>query len=192
MFKIGAVTNRKLCEGDFLEQIRRITATDLSFIILREKDLSNLDYDILARQVLAICQSANVPCILHSHLEVAETLGVEAIHLPLPILRQHANVKDKFKTLGVSVHSVEEARQAEALGATYLTAGHIFWTDCKKGLEPRGVTFLKEVVENVSIPVYGIGGIHQENLSDIVSTGAAGACMMSEYMKNVVFKRNSM
>ncbi len=45
------------------------------------------------------------------------------------------------------------------MGASYLTAGHIYATDCKRGLPPRGLGFLKEVCREVSIPVYGIGGI---------------------------------
>lgn len=88
-----------------------------------------------------------------------------------------------FNILGSSVHSIEEAKEAESLGATYVTAGHIFQTDCKKDLAPRGINFLEDVVQSVSIPVYAIGGIHSDNLSKIVSTNAAGACMMSDYMK---------
>lgn len=183
MFKIGAITNRKLCENDFLEQIRIITATDLSFLILREKDLSDREYEILAKQVLIICKNANVPCVLHSHIEVAKTLGVNVLHLPLPELRKNKKACLMFNILGSSVHSIEEAKEAESLGATYVTAGHIFQTDCKKDLAPRGINFLEDVVQSVSIPVYAIGGIHSDNLSKIVSTNAAGACMMSDYMK---------
>ena len=64
-----------------------------------------------------------------------------------------------LQRLGISIHSVEEAKEAEQLGASYLTAGHIYATDCKRGLPPRGLGFLKEVCREVSIPVYGIGGI---------------------------------
>ena len=73
--------------------------------------------------------------------------------------------------------------RAEALGATYLTASHIFPTDCKKGVPPKGLDFLKEVVEAVHIPVYALGGITKDRTDDVMSTGAAGYCMMSEFMK---------
>ena len=72
---------------------------------------------------------------------------------------------------------------AEKMGATYVTAGHIFATDCKKGLEPRGIEFLKNAVSSVDIDVYGIGGISLENISKIQNTGAKGACIMSGFMK---------
>ena len=54
---------------------------------------------------------------------------------------------------------------------------------CKKGLAPRGLDFLHEVCSSVKIPVYAIGGIHEENMESCIQSGAAGVCMMSEYMK---------
>lgn len=93
------------------------------------------------------------------------------------------NVSKQFETVGVSVHSADEAILAEKMGATYVTAGHIFVTDCKKSLEPRGTDFLKKVVSSVNIPVYGIGGISPDNIGKIQSTGAKGGCIMSGFMK---------
>ena len=87
-----------------------------------------------------------------------------------------------FSYVGASVHSVSEAKEAEKLGATCLIAGHIFSTDCKKDVPPRGLIFLKEVCESVDIPVFGIGGIAKENASDVLMTGAKGMCIMSEAM----------
>ena len=63
------------------------------------------------------------------------------------------NAEKEFETVGVSVHSADEAVLAEKMGATYVTAGHIFATDCKKGLEPRGIEFLKNAVSSVDIDV---------------------------------------
>lgn len=79
-----------------------------------------------------------------------------------------------FSTVGASVHSPEEAREAQALGADYVTAGHVFATDCKRGLEPRGLEFLRETVNAVSIPVFAIGGISAENVKAVRKAGAAG------------------
>ena len=83
----------------------------------------------------------------------------------------------------VSVHTVEEARNAEKLGADGLIAGHIFVTDCKKGLAPRGLEFLKEVCAAVSIPVFAIGGIDDSNSDAVRLAGAQGECRMSWYMR---------
>ena len=84
--------------------------------------------------------------------------------------------------LGASCHSVAEAVEAERLGCTYITAGHIFDTDCKKGVPGRGLSFLQEVCETVRIPVYAIGGVTHENFPEVKRVGAAGVCVMSGLM----------
>ena len=81
-----------------------------------------------------------MPCVLHTFVGAARALGATAIHLPLPVLRTlSAEEKAAFATIGASCHSVEEAREAAALGAAYLTAGHVFATSCKAGLPGRGL-----------------------------------------------------
>ena len=65
-----------------------------------------------------------------------------------------------------------------------MTAGHIFAPDCKKGLPPRGLPFLRSVCEAAEIPVYAIGGIHtEEQAEEAMAAGAAGVCVMSEAMQ---------
>ena len=86
---------------------------------------------------------------------------------------------------GASCHSVEDALCAYKLGCDYVTAGHVYITDCKKGLAPRGIDFLKKICDSVPIPVYGIGGIDLESdkIDEVKQAGAKGACIMSGYMK---------
>lgn len=179
-----AVTNRHLAARPFEEQVERVCRLHPKALILREKDLSEEEYRELAERILEICGRYEVPCILHSYPETALALCCPAIHLPLPLLERYREMIPEFQTVGSSVHSVSEAVRAEELGATYLTAGHIYVTDCKKGLAPRGLSFLAEVVRAVSIPVYGIGGIGicEEQLAEVLSCGAAGGCVMSAMM----------
>ena len=177
-----------------MDRIEEIAKMHPAGIILREKDLTEEEYRELAKQVLSICEKYQVPCMLHSFVDVALELKAGAIHLPLPVLRSLSEEKKKgFSVLGASCHSEEEAREAELLGCTYVVAGHIFATDCKKGLPGRGTGFLQKVCKAVRIPVYAIGGITAENIGMVRETGAAGACVMSglmqcgsveEFMKN--------
>ena len=184
MSDILCVTNRTLCREDFLKRVEMIAANKPKGMILREKDLSEKEYKELAEKVLVICKTYDVPCMLHSFIDVAMELGAENIHLPLHILRKvDEKTKETFKIIGASCHSVEEAIEAERLGCTYITAGHVFVTDCKKGLAPRGLEFLQNVCESVSIPVYAIGGISSENINAVRKVGAAGACVMSGLMR---------
>ena len=105
------------------------------------------------------------------------------MHLPLHILDNiSAEDRRKFKVLGASCHSIDDAVRAENLGCTYIIAGHIFDTDCKKGLPGRGLDFLKNVCQRVKIPVYAIGGIRSENIKAVKNAGAKGVCVMSGVM----------
>ena len=153
-----AVTNRHLCSRPFTEQITRVCQLHPRALILREKDLPKEEYFSLARQVKEICEQFEVPFIPHFY----------------PVV-----------TIGTSIHSVSEAVEAEKLGASYLTAGHIYVTDCKKGLPPRGLDFLQNVCQAVQIPVYGIGGIKMDEaqLHELKNAGAAGGCVMSGMMQ---------
>ena len=137
----------------------------------------------LAKDVIKICKRYDTPCILHTFTEVAKALNSDALHLPLNLLRTLSEKeKSRFSVLGVSCHSVEDAIYAQKQGCSYITVGHIFDTDCKKGLPGRGLEFLKRVCESVSIPVYAIGGITPDNICDIRKCGAYGACVMSGLM----------
>lgn len=183
MSEIMCVTNRRLCREDFLTRMEAVAAAAPAGVILREKDLAPDDYRVLAQQALAICRVHATPCIFHSFPQVALELGADGLHLPLPLLRTLSpEEREKFPLLGASCHSVEDAQEAERLGCTYITAGHIFATDCKKGLPPRGLSFLREVCRTVQIPVWAIGGIEPENFLSVMATGAQGGCVMSGLM----------
>ena len=166
-----------------MSRIKKIATWKPSAIILREKDLPPEEYRRLALNVIKICESHDVPYILHKYFEVAIKLGAKKIHLPLPVLREMSAADKKFfNVIGASCHSLEELREAENLGCTYVTAGHIFATDCKKNLEPRGINFLMKLRDAAKVPIYAIGGINAENISQVQSAGVSGACIMSGFM----------
>ena len=131
---------------------------------------------------LAVYGNAAERIGLNGHADIARQLGVQNIQLSYPLFQQERDHLTGFDCVLVSVHSVEEAIQAARWGADGLLAGHIFATDCKKGVAPRGVAFLQQVCAAVSIPVYAIGGICAETWPLLQDTGAAGACVMSQAM----------
>lgn len=179
MYRKIAVTNRKLCKNNFLDKILQL---NVDMIILREKDMSANDYENLANDVLKL--SCNKKIFLHSFIDVAIKLNCKNIHVTMPILlKEHEKLKQNFTVFGVSIHSEQELRQAEKLGANYVIYGHIFNTDCKKNSTPRGVESLAKICKNAQIPVYAIGGINDKNKQSVLDCGALGICKMSEYMK---------
>ena len=181
--KLIAVTDRRLCDGSFLHQIRKICLLRPAGIILREKDLPEKEYAELAAAVLEISEEHNVPCFLHSHTETAEAFGCDGVHFSLQDLRTHPEAAKPFRRVSVSCHSAADLAEAQRLGATQALLGNIYETECKKGLPGRGLAFLKEGCATVTIPVYAIGGVTPERLPEVLQAGAAGGAMMSGFMR---------
>ncbi len=183
MCDIICVTNRLLCYENFESRIEKIAQAGPRAIVLREKDLSADEYRILAQRIIKICHRYDVPCILHYFWNIAAELSCRSVHLPLPQLRTlSSSQREKFSLIGCSCHCESDAYEAQRIGCRYIFAGHIFKTDCKKDIMPRGTEFLQSVCNCVSIPVYAIGGIDVSNISQIYNTGAKGVCVMSSLM----------
>lgn len=184
-----AVTDSATCPRPLPKQIERLAKlTELrpQAVILRAKSLDKAAYRTLALQAQQSCKVTGIPLILHSDWQLAHNLGISKLHLPLALLRQISEYERAYFTwLSTSVHSVGEAQEAQALGATVLIAGHIYTTQCKAGLAPRGLGFLQNVCSAVNLPVYAIGGISFDasQHAELQANGARGACVMSAYMR---------
>ena len=199
--KLNIITNRKLCENENLErQIEKIFSAyekkiilknfEIVALTLREKDLDKNKYLNLVKKIYPICKKYRIDLILHQNydLNLDKKYKIGGFHLSYEIFKSlNKNIREKlikkYKRIGVSIHSLEEARKVENLGASYVVAGHIFETDCKKGLEPRGLNFIKELSSILTIPIFAIGGINEENSNLVLNSGAFGVCMMSSLMK---------
>ena len=199
--KLNIISNRKLCENENLEkQIKKIFSAyekkiilknfDIVALTLREKDLDKNEYLKLIEKIYPICQKYKINLILHQNydLNLDDKYNIEGIHLSYDIFKSlNENIKaeliKKYKRIGVSIHSLDEAKEVENLEASYIVAGHIFETDCKKGLEPRGLKFVEELSSILTIPIFAIGGIDEKNSQSVINRGAFGVCMMSSMMK---------
>ena len=200
--KLNIISNRKLCENENLEkQIEKIFSAyqrkiilenfEIVSLTLREKDLNKNKYLKLVEKIYPICQKYRIDLILHQNydLRLDNKYNVEGLHLSYNTFKSlNKNIREelikKYKKIGVSIHSINEAKEVENLGATYIVAGHIFKTDCKKDLEPRGLEFIQELSSALIIPIFAIGGINQENSHLVINSGAFGVCMMSSLMKH--------
>lgn len=184
-----AVTDSATCPRPLPEQIARLAKLPElrpQAVILRAKSLDKVAYRTLAIEAQQSCEATGIALILHSDWQLARKLGVKKLHLPLALLRQLPTCeRAHFTWLSTSVHSVGEAQEAQALGATVLIAGHIYTTQCKAGLAPRGLGFLQNVCSTVNLPVYAIGGIvfDAAQHAELQANGARGACVMSAYMR---------
>ena len=171
-----AITNRRLCKDNYFTQIEKVASHKPYALLLREKDLPFDKYIPLSREANRICAAHGVPLIPHTHA----VPGIQNLHVPFALASE--NLAREFH-LSTSIHSVEEARLAEAMGAQFVIAGHVFATGSKPGMPPRGPAFLREICESVRIPVFAIGGITMENAQQCLDAGAAGICRMSYWME---------
>ena len=199
--KLNIISNRKLCENENLEkQIEKIFSAyekkiilknfEIVTLTLREKDLDKNEYLNLVKKIYPICKKHKINLILHQNydLNLDDRYMIKGLHLSYEIFKSlNKNIREdlikKYKRIGVSIHSLDEAKEVENLGASYVVAGHIFETDCKKGLEPRGLKFVEELSSILTIPIFTIGGIDEKNSQSVIDSGAFSVCMMSSLMK---------
>ena len=199
--KLNIISNRKLCENENLEkQIEKIFSAyqrkiilenfEIVSLTLREKDLNKNEYLKLVEKIYPICQKYRIDLILHQNydLRLDNKYNIKGLHLSYNTFKSlNKNIREelirKYKKIGVSIHSVDEAKEVENLGANYVVTGHIFKTDCKKDLEPRGLKFIQELSLILTIPIFAIGGINQENSHLVINSGVFGVCMMSSLMR---------
>lgn len=191
MPKVFVVTNRALIGKRPLPAVlEEAVLGGADAVILREKDLSPADLFCLACRVKDTCSGTGAKLYINTSVEVALACGADGVHLgrgslPPGIVRRLL----PSKTIGVSAHSLEEAVQAEASGADYVLAGHIFATDSKPGLPGRGPDFVRQLSSTLSIPVIAIGGINHRNAADVIKAGAAGIAVMSLVMESANVRR---
>lgn len=180
--KIIGVTNRKLCD-DFYQRIREISKENkIDYLILREKDLIDEELEIMAARIKGILKGSEIKLIINGNVKIADNINAYGVQLSYKDYIEGKG-KDCDKAIGVSVHSLDEAINAEKLGASYVLYGHVFETDCKKGLKPRGLDELKNICEKLNIDVFAIGGINKENYLKVLEAGTSGVAIMSSLMK---------
>ena len=181
-FRLYVVTDRHEAAGRDLEEIVAAAAQGgAGAIQLREKDLSARDLYALGGRLQAALSPYGVPLLINDRLDVALALDAAGVHLaghslPTAVARR---VLGAGKLLGVSTHSVEEARRAAEDGADFIVFGPVFTTPSKVSYgPPQGLQHLSTVVGAVRIPVIAIGGIDHTNLPQVVQAGAYGVAMI--------------
>lgn len=157
----------------------------VSIVQLREKFVDDETFLKIAKEVQKITKKYNIPLIINDNVKIAKEIDAEGVHIgqsdkPLEETRK---ILGKDKIIGVSVGSLDEALKAQKGGADYLGIGTIFYTGTKKDInEPLGIEKLKTIVENISIPSVAIGGIHLDNIEEVMKTGVNGVAVISEIL----------
>ena len=176
---------------------------------LREKYLSAKELFDLARSLRGLTSQYRARLFINDRLDIAIAVKADGVHLGQKgfsasdikqFLKSALHITPLIETfrgrhpaslspqalsgerflIGVSAHSREEARKAEEDGADFITIGPVFYTASKAGYgRPLGVEIIKSVKEAVKIPVFAIGGIKLDTISEVVAAGADGIAVIS-------------
>ncbi|MGI6065945.1 MAG: thiamine phosphate synthase [Bacillota bacterium] len=176
------VTDRSWLGSNLLHvQVEKIIKAGATFIQLREKDLSFDQFVKIAEEMKEVTDKYQVPFVINDNVQVAIKVNADGVHVGQSDMKAKdvRTLIGPDKILGVSVQTVEQAVQAEKSGADYLGVGAVFSTSTK--LDANQVSFetIKEICSSVSIPVVAIGGIDQNNISDLKGSGIAGVAVVS-------------
>ncbi|WP_226682541.1 thiazole tautomerase TenI [Sutcliffiella horikoshii] len=154
----------------------------VDFIHVREKHRSANEVFELVDEVIRYGVRPE-KIIINDRVDVAHVLNVGGVQLAYHSLRV-SEIRRNFPDLrvGKSVHSYEEAIQAERDGADFILYGHIYSTSSKEGLNPKGLVELRSLTKSLKIPVIAIGGITPDKLQELRACGAGGVAVMSGIM----------
>ena len=181
--RLYAVTDRAWTHDaeDLLRQVAAAVDGGAGIVQLREKHMGQADFLAEAERFVALCREKGAVSIINDNVEIAAQTGADGVHVGQSDM-EAGDVRAKLgpdKIIGVSAQTVAQALQAEAHGADYLGVGAVFPTGSKADAKEVEWDVLREICQAVSIPVVAIGGITQENVTELAGTGICGVAVIS-------------
>lgn len=182
-FSLYLITDRHQTGGRPLtEVVRRSLEGGVRAVQLREKDLSGAALYRLAAEMRRLTSDFDARLIINDRLDIALAAEADGVHigvnsLPLAAVRR---VLGQGKIIGYSAHAIDEALRAQAGGADFVTFGPVYPTPSKAAYGvPCGVKNLADAVSVLEIPVIGLGGISQANITEALSANIRGIAVIS-------------
>ena len=178
-----AITDRGwLKEGETLEGVvEDVLKSGATFLQLREKIQGHEEIVEMTKKLQALCKKYKVPFVVNDDIMAAKEMDADGVHIGQSDMEytKAREILGPDKIIGVSAGNLQEAKEAERVGADYIGVGAVFHTDTKKDATSLTMDQLKEICEAVSIPVVAIGGISVDNALELKGTGIDGICVIS-------------
>ena len=151
-------------------------------IQFRQKSGPTREMIEIAGKLKELCTEASVPFIVNDRVDVAIASQAHGIHLgqddfPIPLARK---LMGEDVIIGGSAVTLKDAQKCVEEGADYVGFGPVYPTDSKPDASaPTGIELMKKVIATVPLPVIAIGGIHAQNVLEVINTGAHGIAVIS-------------
>jgi thiamine-phosphate pyrophosphorylase len=161
--------------------MRQGLAAGVMFFQYRSKNGARKNIYETALILSRVAENAKACFMVNDHADIAAAVDADGVHLgqddlPIEFARK---LLGNAKLIGISTHSLEQARAAEAAGADYIGFGPVFKTSTKDAGRTQGIRNLTIIKNSVAIPVIAIGGINQANVQFVAQAGADGAAVIS-------------
>ncbi|MGL4951235.1 MAG: thiamine phosphate synthase [Mycoplasma sp.] len=186
-FLLYAITkNETLNFKNFYIDIESSLKGGVSCIQLRLKDIAYQKLLEVATKVKILCDKYNVPLIINDYIDIAKEVDSAGVHLGQDDqnIKQAKLILGQDKIIGISVSNLEQALEAQSNGATYLGVGSMFSTNSKPDSQLVSFDTLKEITNNINIPVVAIGGINYLNLDKFNNLKISGVAIISDIYNN--------
>ena len=173
---VYAITDRYWLNGAKLaDQVEDVLKNGATFLQLREKSFTHEEMVAEAKEIKAIAAKYQVPFVIN------DDIYADGVHIGQSDMeyRKAREILGEDKIIGLSAGNLQEAIDAEKMGADYIGVGAVFHTDTKKDTTAMSFEELKEITDTVSIPVVAIGGISADNLMQLAGTGIDGISVIS-------------
>lgn len=153
----------------------------VSLVQVREKTKSDRVLREYLRHVRDVTAEAGALLIVNDRPDLAVLCGADGVHVGQDdlSLRDARRIVGPDRVVGVSTHSIEQARQAVLEGADYIGVGPVFASRTKAFTEFAGLEFVKQVAAEITLPAYAIGGIDVENVGQVVAAGLRSVAVSS-------------
>lgn len=175
--RLYVIISSNLAKKPVLEILEDVIQGGADAVQLREKTMSDSEFLILAREFKKVTHRSKTIFIVNDRAEIAKKVDADGLHIGQSDMDTHRARKiiGSDKILGISTHTIVQARKAQQEGADYIGVGPIFSTTTKSFEPPVGLDYLKQVKREITIPIVAIGAINLDNIGEILHAG--GYCV---------------
>lgn len=184
---IYPITDRAIFGIPHSEQVRRLASAGARFIQLREKTMASGELLSEAKNALEEAKKHNARLIINDRVDIVMISGADGVHLGQDDLppKEARKLLGENAIIGISTHSLEQARAAVDEPIDYIAIGPIFATETKSDTSPvvglEGIRKVRSVIKD--FPLVAIGGIQRVNVKDVIDAGANSAAVISALSK---------